>query len=73
MANKHTNINESILKALKDIIEHVEPGRPRGYHIYPTHLRDNAIGALLDNGIEVKTYNDCLKSTKFLEVGIIIP
>jgi DNA repair exonuclease SbcCD ATPase subunit len=50
-------------RALKKIVYFVHPHRDRGWHVYPTELRDNAIGVFLDAEIEVKTYDECEAET----------
>lgn len=36
----------------------------RGWHLYPTHLRDEAVRVLTDNGYVVKTYKEYEEETK---------
>jgi len=56
---------KELVGILKQIIEHVERDRPRGFHIYPTQLRDKANSILRGQGIKLKPYNDCLKNSDF--------
>lgn len=44
---------------LLSIVEHVDQGRPRDWHVYPGRLRDEAVAALAKAGVAVKPYDDC--------------
>ena len=56
--------NQKAVETLKKIVESVQADRPRGWHIYPTELRDEAVGVLTDLGVEFKNYKECEATTK---------
>jgi len=52
-----------ISEILVEIIECIHPDRKRGWHLYPTKMRDEAIRVLKDHGIPVKDYMKCREET----------
>lgn len=47
---------EKVQNALEAIIANIDRYRPRGWHVYPTRLRDQAVRALEETGYSVKSY-----------------
>lgn len=61
MASKKQKLE--IADALFSIIGFVDRHRARGWHVYPTRLRDRAVRALVDAGYEVEDYDVYEKRT----------
>jgi hypothetical protein len=53
-----------LANTLLDIISHVDAHRPRGFHVYPTELRDEAVQLLIELGYEVKDYKEYERETE---------
>jgi hypothetical protein len=74
VVGKMESLSESgfgdVLRALEKIIYYIHPHRERGWHMYPTRYRDDALSVLREHGLPIKTYQDASDETPRLTLSV---